>query len=547
VVTKLEEFEECGMATCDVLFLFEQPQEVLLTDLSRSLSNNNKTLVMENFVNYYSILPESVQKAFTILSMIVAGSFGSGYTSLLKILFELEQLIDAHKYLNLNLPVIFNQLVESLQNFKFMDLSNLLPSEVVDTIRSIAPNNLDQMGPPKLIYYDQGVNFIKNIITGIMSVVAMLAFNLTIYLLLRYIPLKVTRKLAKKIHKRRIITIHDTLEQLELPVFIYAMAQLHTVLFVPSLSWVYGAAMVLATVALVAPLGVILYIWEHRGQEQDTDIYEDLMQDNDMTQPVTFVYYVFNYFRKIFFALCLTFSLPGLIQIYLLITLNTVHLAFQLYLVVSKVYLSKSKVVIRLVNSVSVIAVEVLILVYNLGSYENQTNINLGMACFYLSITTAILGIVDAFIKLLDTIFQEISTKHVESKTESFPQRPLLPQFRSNVQCKLGQELAQPNHDSIPDKFQIDKELIENTFPHKDPGIDSESSERMSEADATKSHPDELDLVFIDDDWTDIYPPAKPHFHFMPGSPTSANKIAPEHQSPSNKQESKVELYEIPV
>jgi hypothetical protein len=56
VVTKLEEFEECGMATCDVLFLFEQPQEVLLTDLSRSLSNNNKTLVMENFVNYYSIL-----------------------------------------------------------------------------------------------------------------------------------------------------------------------------------------------------------------------------------------------------------------------------------------------------------------------------------------------------------------------------------------------------------------------------------------------------------------------------------------------------------
>lgn len=158
------------------------------------------------------------------------------------------------------------------------------------------------------------------------------------------------------------------------------------------------------------------------------------MQDNDMKKPVTFVYYVFNYFRKIFFALCLTFTLPGLIQIYLLITLNTVHLAFQLYLVVSKVYLSKSKVLIRLVNSISVIAVEVLILIYNLDSYSNQTNINIGMTCFYLSITTAILGLIDAFIKLLDTIFQEVSNKKkVNPEPDKYPKQPLLPEFRKNI------------------------------------------------------------------------------------------------------------------
>ncbi len=81
------------------------------------------------------------------------------------------------------------------------------------------------------------------------------------------------------------------------------------------------------------------------------------MQDNDMRRPVTYIYYVFNYYRKIFFALCLSNSLPGLVQVYLLITLNIVHLSFQMYLVVSRVYLSKSKVLIRLVNSVSIIMV----------------------------------------------------------------------------------------------------------------------------------------------------------------------------------------------
>lgn len=123
------------------------------------------------------------------------------------------------------------------------------------------------MGPPKLIYYDEGVNFIKNIITGIISVFVMLAFNLTIYLILRVIPLKVTRKLAKKISKRKMITIHDTLEQLELPVFIYAMAQLHHIILLPTLSWVYGSAMLLATFAIVAPFGVIIYIWGKRDIE----------------------------------------------------------------------------------------------------------------------------------------------------------------------------------------------------------------------------------------------------------------------------------------
>lgn len=155
-----------------------------------------------------------MQKAFTVLSMIVAGSYGSGLTSIVKILFELEQLIDAHKYLNLTMPIIYNQLIDGLSSFKFMDVTNLLPEDIVNGIQEWPPNDLDQLGPPKMIYYNQGVNFIKNIITGIISCVALLLFNLLIYSILKLIPTKVTRLLAKKIERRKLITVHDTLEQL---------------------------------------------------------------------------------------------------------------------------------------------------------------------------------------------------------------------------------------------------------------------------------------------------------------------------------------------
>lgn len=98
---------------------------------------------------------------------------------------------------------------------------------------------------------------------------------------------------------------------------------------------------------------------------------------------------------------------------------------------VAKVYRSKSKVLIRLINSLSVIIVEILIVVYNLNSYSNQVNINIGMACFYLSITTAILGLIDAFIKLVDTIFQEVKTKKVHSEKNAFEKKPILKEFRT--------------------------------------------------------------------------------------------------------------------
>jgi len=104
-----------------------------------------------------------------------------------------------------------------------MDLTYLMPQQIRNQLTSFIPSDLDQLGSPRLIYYEQGVNYAKNIITGFISVAFMLLLNYLIYLLLNLTPLKLTKILAKKISKRKIITIHDNFDQLVFPVFFYSM------------------------------------------------------------------------------------------------------------------------------------------------------------------------------------------------------------------------------------------------------------------------------------------------------------------------------------
>jgi len=185
----------------------------------------------------------------------------------------------------------------------------------------------------------------------------MLLLNYFIYLILKLIPWRLTRILAKKINKRKIITIHDSFDQLVFPVFFYSITSFEYFLLKPYLYWIYAFAALCGFLSIASPYLVVLYVYLNRKKEHKIEIYEDLLQDNTLSQPVTYVYYIFNYYRKIFFALCLTDTLPGIVQIYLLICLNTVHLAFQIYLIIAKTYKSKSKIIVRLINSLCIIAV----------------------------------------------------------------------------------------------------------------------------------------------------------------------------------------------
>ena len=87
------------------------------------------------------------------------------------------------------------------------------------------------------------------------------------------------------------------------------------------------------------------------------------------------------------------------------------------------------------------------------------------MACFYLCIATAILGIIDVIIKLFDTIFQELKPKKVNSELNktAFPKKNVHKEFSKEIKCGLGKEL--PEHKEEPTdpkekKFVHDKELF---------------------------------------------------------------------------------------
>jgi hypothetical protein len=95
-----------------------------------------------------------------------------------------------------------------------LDLTNLFPNNIKEVLSNVSTNKLDNKGPSKMIYYDSGVNFYKNSVTGILSCLVMLLINLLIYFILTKVPTEVTKVLAQKIKIRKIVTIHDTLEQL---------------------------------------------------------------------------------------------------------------------------------------------------------------------------------------------------------------------------------------------------------------------------------------------------------------------------------------------
>ena len=53
------------------------------------------------------MMPENLSEVFVVISTLIAVSAATGQSNLLKVLFELEQIIEFHKYLNLNIPVVF--------------------------------------------------------------------------------------------------------------------------------------------------------------------------------------------------------------------------------------------------------------------------------------------------------------------------------------------------------------------------------------------------------------------------------------------------------
>lgn len=95
----------------------------------------------------------------------------------------------------------------------------------------------------------------------------MLLVNYIIYLILKFLPFTVTKILAKKISKRKIITIHDSFDALIFPIFFFATTNLEYILMHANLFWVYGFAGFSVMAIIVCPFFVVIFIYNNRKNE----------------------------------------------------------------------------------------------------------------------------------------------------------------------------------------------------------------------------------------------------------------------------------------
>lgn len=140
---------------------------------------------------------------------MIGAASATGQTSLIRVLFELEQIIGYHKFLNLEMPVVFKEFIEALSSFQFLDLTNFIPQSIMHNIKSISGSEMDAKGPIKAVYYQGTINFYKNIISVLLSLFIMIAINLLVFLIARSLPFQAAQRFSRKMKIRFNITVSD--------------------------------------------------------------------------------------------------------------------------------------------------------------------------------------------------------------------------------------------------------------------------------------------------------------------------------------------------
>lgn len=98
--------------------------------------------------------------------------------------------------------------------------------------------------------------------------------------------------------------------------------------------------------------------------------------------------------KKFMFGIFLSMNVSGLIQLFILITINIIHMLIIIYIIVHKIYNSKLKILTRSINLLCVIALEGIILGYNMNYNNIEGMILMGVTCTYLTIIVTLIGIV---------------------------------------------------------------------------------------------------------------------------------------------------------
>lgn len=394
--------------SCEVKFKFGRPQDIRSNELY--LTRQSYNVSVEDFYLVEDRLPEQLNQALVVSSLLIAASTSSGQAALIKMLFELEQVIEVHKYLNLELPVVFKEFIEALSSFRFMDITTVLQYDINSQMKQLSGAYLDCKGHSKIVYYESGVNFYKNIVPVLFSFGVVVAINLLLWALLKLLPCSIPRLLAQKIRIRWVITLSEMLETLVIPASLFFMFLLAYTIPSGAYFWVYLLGYLLCLFLLLFPFVTLSLVVLGRDKlsEVELEIVEDLLQDCHLGNKVSYAFYVYGYLKKMALGLLLGTGLSGLVQTFLLISINIGHLLMIAYIVAYRVYKSKIKILTRTINLVCVIVLEGLVLGYNLTYSSIDTKILIGVTCTYLTLIATGVGLFEILIKVVEVLFQKI-------------------------------------------------------------------------------------------------------------------------------------------
>jgi len=135
----------------------------------------------------------------------------------------------------------------------------MLEYDLSGKLESFSVNDLDLKGEPKIIYYESGINFYKNMIEASISVVIILLINVVVWILLRIIPLGVSQRLAEKIRMKWLINLSEIVESLVIPFVFFGVSQVLFILLYDVLWWVYVLCCCFLFVLLLFPFMMLIY------------------------------------------------------------------------------------------------------------------------------------------------------------------------------------------------------------------------------------------------------------------------------------------------
>lgn len=355
-------------------FLQNRDDSVVLKDVTWNASNTLQTLtrITESFITL---------------------AYAANAANYVKVLFEIEQLIEYHKYLNLTLPANFLQLLVDMTNFEYVNVFGVTNIDVYGVVATIFTDDFDNLGDVKAIQYARGINFLKNMTECLGSFASILLSNLLLWGLVALVPCGIFQSYRKHLAGRKLNTFNDNFECVVMPIAFFSTQQLTYVFYQPKHVGIYLCLTLLWVFVAVYPFILMSFIYHNRRDPELEFNYEDLMMDCNLDQPWTYILYVSVYFRRLLMACFLAPLIPGELQLLLCLLLNTIIVIEIVVVIHNKYYGSKIKIGLKMFFNLILVCI-------NLALMIGRKDFVVGEFCKIAAYATVFPGLFESLLKI---------------------------------------------------------------------------------------------------------------------------------------------------